>query len=93
MPRWKFVRCCRAARQPSLVISSAEAASKAVKQLKEGKVTLVETTEGGRPALAVRNEREGWEARIAPDLHHVFAGYPRQLSLFVNSQIPNPTGV
>jgi hypothetical protein len=72
MPRSKFVRCSRAARQPSLVITSMAGATRALAQLQTGEVTLIKTMQCGRPTLAIRSETEGWEARVAPDLHGMF---------------------
>jgi hypothetical protein len=62
----------RAARQPSLVISSMAGATKALKQLKAKEAALIKTMDGGRATLAIRNEAEGSESRIAPDLHSLF---------------------
>ena len=72
MPRSKFVRCSRAARQPSLVITSVDGAKKALRQLERGECTLVKSYDRGKPTLAIRSEREGYEARISSDLHDVF---------------------
>ena len=65
----------RRARQHSLVISSVSGARDALIQLNQGGATLIKTFDRGKPTLAIRSERENYEARISADLHHMFANF------------------